>query len=67
MELCKNGCGDVWNSPELLEVIDLLLGKNTAQEITSNTSIEDITLHATIERRVKQKLAAKKGNNHDKR
>lgn len=62
MDLCTNGCGNVWNSPALQEVLDILLG-NQSSVISEVNTPDDITLHERIERKVKDKLR-KKGNNN---
>mgnify|MGYP007071003947 CR=1 FL=1 len=63
MELCVNGCNDVWNSRELQEVLDLLLGKNKERAIKS-TDLDDILLYKRIEAKVRRKLQERKNNAH---
>lgn len=58
--ICKNGCGDVYNSRELLEVLDNILGANNNSR-PRNEPIEDTALMMRIERLAKRKLA-QKGN-----
>lgn len=56
MELCKNGCGNVYESRELLEILDGIFGVNKARH-NKPESIEDIHLRKRIERKVRNKLA----------
>lgn len=62
MELCINGCGDIWNSGELLELLDSLLGNKTQRD--TNEPIHDTILMLRIEQKVKAKLR-KKGKTND--
>ena len=55
MELCIKGCGNIWESRELLEVLESIFGANILV-LNTVSSIDDIALQRRIERKVKAKL-----------
>lgn len=64
MELCKNGCNDVWNSKELVEVIDLLISAHNITVTNKELKDTNYTLYNRIESKVRNKLRRKE-HDHD--
>lgn len=58
------GCESVYDSSELLEVLDLLTGRNKERAVNTLT-IEDTILHNRIEAKVRRKLTQKGNRNAD--